>query len=324
MGRARAALASAAIVILTFALGALVFEVALRVTGRPFKGVLAADEETIAQFDGATGWSYVPDNSATLAFGDAGVEVTMYFDAAGIRVPTATTALDPKRPTMLLIGGSFMFGHGVPYEDSIAGQLERRLDLQIVNVAVQGFGTDQALVQLRRFADRFDTRAVVYGFVCDHIRRNANEDRRLWMPERRFPGTKPAFALSPDGVKQVHRPVRSADRSYSHLWAYVRLVRTHRGPPPTPKLTRALITEMQREAEARDARFAVVDWAIRGTPALCANDPLADLDIDLIRPGRDDPPEGWETWYIPGDFHPSAPSHAHVADRVAAWWRDGL
>ncbi len=319
MRRARAALGSAAIVVVTCLLGALAFEAALRLTGRPFKGTMAPAEESIAQFDPDTGWSYIPAHSATHHFGDEQLEVSMHFDAAGVRVATATTVLDPKRPTVLLVGGSFIFGHGVRYEDSIAGQLERRIDLQVADVAVQGFGTDQALVQLRRYIDRFDTKAVVYGFVCDHLRRNANEDRHIWLPGSRFPGTKPAFEIAGDGVRQYHWPVRSKNRSYSRLWAYVRLVRAHRGPPPTAALTRALILEMKRESERHGARFVTVDWEIRGTPALCRNDPLADLDVDLIRPARDAPP-GWATWFIPGDYHPSPESHAYVADRVAAWW----
>lgn len=307
-------------VVVTCLLGALAFEIALRVMGRPFKGTLAPAEESIAQFDPDTGWSYIPGRSATQRFGDDQVEVAMHFDASGIRVPTSTTTFDPKRPTLLLVGGSFAFGHGVSYEDSIAGQLGRRVDLQVVDVAVQGFGTDQALVQMRRFIDRFDTKAVVYGFVCDHLRRNANEDRRIWLPDRRFPGTKPAFAIEGDGVRQIAWPVKSEEQSYSRLWAYARLVRAHRGPPPTPALTRALILEMKREAEAHGARFATVDWEIRGTPALCANDPLSGLDVEVIHPARGAPP-AWSTWFIPGDFHPSEESHAYVADLVARWWR---
>ena len=77
---------------------------------------------------------------------------------------------------MLFVGGSFTMGHGVQYEDTFVGQVEAmpQFPYQAVNLGVQGFGTDQSLLLLKRHFNKFNTIAVVYTFIEDHIVRNAN------------------------------------------------------------------------------------------------------------------------------------------------------
>lgn len=295
-------------------------ELGLRVLQRPFKDSVVPTENAVAQFDEDLGWSYRPSFTKTQPFGDPPRDVPLAFEAHGFRAATATAAARPNVPSVLLVGGSFTMGHGVTWRESLAGQLAGRPEVpgQVVNLAVQGFGTDQALLRLRRHIAQLSPTAVVYGFICSHVRRNANQDRRILFPGARFLGTKPRFSLGGGGLEQVDRPLRYEDVSYSRIGAYLEVAWTHYGPRPTLELTRALVQALDAEAKAAGAKLIVVNWQMGAeAPVTCGARPLEGLGVEVIRPAED-PPEGWSNWVIPGDYHPTARAHAHVADLVVA------
>ena len=67
-------------------------------------------------------------------------------------------------------------GHDLSYEESFVGKFEalQEVPYQIVNLGVQGYGSDQALLTLKRYLPKFQTKVVVYTFIEDHILRNGN------------------------------------------------------------------------------------------------------------------------------------------------------
>ena len=67
---------------------------------------------------------------------------------------------------------------------------------QVVNLGVQGYGSDQALLALKKHLPKFNAKIVVYTFIENHILRNGNYDRRMLVPTARFLGTKPQFILT--------------------------------------------------------------------------------------------------------------------------------
>ena len=77
-------------------------------------------------------------------------------DERGFRVAPQPAAGEgspepPMRATVLALGDSFTFGHGVNYEDSFVGQLaQRERDLRYVNTALPGYGP----VQYRQILER--------------------------------------------------------------------------------------------------------------------------------------------------------------------------
>ena len=191
---------------------------------------------------------------------------------------------------------------------------------QMVNLGVQAYGTDQALIRLERHFDEFDTRAVVYTFIAAHLQRNDNDDRRLLYPTARFLSTKPEFALRSDGTLFLDkRPILYRDLSYSRIWACLRLRWQAIGPPPSVELTRALIREMRDYVESRGAEFFVVNWD-QDTPmsAVPAGrpGPLAGLDVRVLDT-RESAPPAWDDWTIRGDGHPDGRAHRRVANLIA-------
>jgi hypothetical protein len=304
--------------VLSLALSLAAAELALAALGLPFRVVKTPSEFALAQFDAERGWAYVPGRSSVQKFGSDQREIPLYFDARGARVPAPEAARDPGRPSLLLVGCSYAMGHGVRYEDSLAGRLEAApgFPLQVVNLGVQAYGTDQALLALRGALAEFDAKVVVYPFICDHVARNANSDRRILRPTRRFLGTKPRFALDSDGRPYLSEPAHEYSAEWqSRLWAMLQIRLAGWGPPPSLELTRALVSEMKRETEARGAKLVVVQWQMDSAPPYCGEHPLDGLDLALIDTSRDAPP-GWNDWKIPGDGHPDPRAHERVAALV--------
>lgn len=283
----------------------------------PFHTTWIPSETAIARFDPLLGWSYRPDLEGVQRHGEHLRPVVT--DGHGLRVRSPADLPDPAAPTLLLAGGSIAFGHGLSWEESLAGRLEKRLGLQVANLGVQAYGTDQALLALERHHPRFErVVAVVYVFIDDHVLRNGVADRRLLIPFGRFTGTKPRFELGPAGRPRLaSAPVRYEE--YVHSWL-VDLVRLRLGgalgafPPRPTELTGALVAEMGRIAGFRGARFVVVHWRSGSEPERAF---LRQPGAEVVDAGAD-PPPGWDRMTIPGDGHPDAHAHDHVAGLLAA------
>lgn len=310
-------LGSVALACLSAALALAVVELAFRLASFPFTGSWAPSETALARFDPALGWSYIPDRHSRRTYGTDPRPVTTYFDTLGIRVGSPDHAWSWDAPSVLFIGDSFTMGHGVNYEETFPARAEavagRRF--QAVNLGVEGYGTDQALLSLERFIDRFRTRAVVYTYIADHVRRNDNADRRLLYPDGNWPGSKPLFGIRPDGGAYLkRRPVKVGDVRTLRLVQAAELVWARWGPRPDPRLTTALVRQLKRLCDARGIPLLVVYWSFAPDPEGLR--PLQGTGVDLLDLTRDAPPE-WPTWVIPGDWHPSALAHDRVGYLVA-------
>jgi hypothetical protein len=320
LGRKITAILLANLILFCVAFAAI--EVGLRVAHYPFEGTRTPDETAVGRFDPDLGWSYNPNASfvrnrpspraASPVQAKNASEYMFHFDDAGIRVPRAGTKLDPSLPSILLIGGSYTMGHGLDYADTFAGKLAERLpSYQIVNLGVQGFGTDQALLALRRHLPRFEAKLVIYTFIMRHHVRNGNVDRRMLFPKMHFPGTKPLFALDESGgLRLVHTPQRYED--YRHSWLVDLLTmrvgrRLHRFPPVPIDLTHALMAAMQEDSAAAGAKFVVLDWNWRKAARR-----LKMLDLEVIHAGDGAPP-GWGSPKFLLESHPNDRASEHVA-----------
>ena len=235
-------------------------EAALRLARYPFRGTWTPSETAMAQFDPELGWAYVPSRSVTQPYGTDPRPVTALFDSLGIRVerPDHTWR---HAPSVLFIGDSFTMGHGVTADEAFPARVEARLGgrMQSVNLGVEGYGTDQALLSLERYIDRFDTRAVVYTFIADHVWRNDNYDRRVYYPDGNWPGSKPLFAVRPGGGVVLRKPARRvAELGHIHLIQAAEVAWTRWGPRPDVRLTAALVKELERYCHTKGVRLLVV------------------------------------------------------------------
>ena len=298
-------------------------ELYCRIANIPYSGEVSPSENGFGRFDPELGWSHIPNFSGTQEVGSAKRRWPMYFDQNGIRIPRPGFELDPSKPSVLFIGCSFTFGHGLPYEESFAGQFGSlpNVPYQVVNLGVDAYGTDQALLALKRYLPQFNAKVVVYTFLEEHISRNGNYDRRILFPEMRFLGTKPLFKLNRRNEPYlVEKPVLYKDYHHSRLLDLL-LLRVgggwlHKYPPYPERLTKALIREMNNYSEAHGAHFLVIQWDTNGR---LSRNYLDELKVNVIDVHQDAPPD-WEQMTIPGDGHPDARADAHVAQLLSEYF----
>ena len=148
---------------------------------------LGRDQEPRRMADARLGWRFVPSRTGRGTIG--GRTVDYAFDAAGYRVRRAGEPVDPERPTLLFTGESVMFGKGLTWDESIPAQVGAMLGMQSANLAVDGYGSDQAFLRLQAELPRFRRPVAVVGiFLTGLFGRNLDDDRPhlgpglTWLP----------------------------------------------------------------------------------------------------------------------------------------------
>jgi hypothetical protein len=101
-----------------------------------------------------------------------------YVNAEGNRARSLDALPDHARPTIFVAGESIALGMGVPYEETFGAVLEDRTGIQVVNVAVHGFGLDQIYLRTKEVVATFaKPLAIVTVFVPEESIRAENEDQ---------------------------------------------------------------------------------------------------------------------------------------------------
>ena len=189
-------------------------------------------------------------------------------DSRGRRSPGRVTRDSARRPRVLMLGDSITFGSGVRDEETFCALMARRHD--VVNLGVEGYGTDQELLKLEREGLAYHPDVVVLNFTVANDIWNV---RSRWDEVTRLP--KPYFTLE-GGAPVLHREhlrrsplgrVAQWISDYSALYDLVRPVLPERtvlvesralSPNEGLRLTVALISRMRAATAAAGARFVVV------------------------------------------------------------------
>lgn len=115
-------------------------------------------------------------------------------------------ARQPGKRRILLAGDSFTMGEGVTnaerFGDLVAARLE---DVEIVNMGVNGYGTDQQLLFYSEEGVKYAPDLVCLCYLTSHIRRNARATRQSGEGEKIVP--KPKFELKNDELVLTNVPV---------------------------------------------------------------------------------------------------------------------
>jgi hypothetical protein len=148
---------------------------------------LMPNEEPRRQPDSRLGWTWVPARSGNKSVG--GRVVNYAIDQAGYRVNHVDAPVDFERPSILFTGESVMFGEGLTWQESVPAQVGAMLSIQSANLAVHGYGNDQAYLRLQRELPRFRRPvAVVSLFMASLFGRNLDGNRPhlgpglVWLP----------------------------------------------------------------------------------------------------------------------------------------------
>ena len=256
---------------------------------------LVPDEEPRRRPDSRLGWTFVPARTGQSTVGARSIEYS--FDPAGYRVRRANEAVDPAQPTILFAGESVMFGEGLTWEETVPARVGAMKGIQSANLAVHGFGSDQAYMRLERELPRFQQPvAVVSLFMTALFGRNLDEDRPhlgpglVWRPAAQR-GRLASLATLLVPYRADNTVERGVTMTREVLGATVNLARA-RGAQPLIVVPHFGVEE---EAE-RALRRRILDET--GLP-------YAWIEID-------------EAWRLPWDRHPNARAADAIATAVTA------
>jgi len=205
-------------------------------------------EAPMTRFDPRLGWSYLPGRTTWTRVGDRPIAYAI--DAEGDRAARSDVHADPARPTILFAGESIAFGYGLSHDETFVHLVGRELEVQTVNLAVVGYGNDQAHLRVLDALPRFARPlAVVTVFVTDQIERNVDR----W---------RPRLGLAPDG-SLVSVPASSGPRLAKLLQRL-----PYHGDEPL-RVTAAIL---RATADAARARGAIPLFVVTNYGPACLRD----------------------------------------------------
>ncbi|HEY3818647.1 MAG TPA: hypothetical protein VGL81_15850 [Polyangiaceae bacterium] len=177
----------------------------LRDKGRVVPSVFHYEPDS--QVDPLLVYRPIPSHVTEVDAGDRHLRFVV--DANDWRVRSTDDVVDFARPTVLFTGESMGSGFGLNYEETYPFRVGQSLGLQVVNVAVQGYGNDGAYVRLHDALPRFEHPVATVTLVNQMM-----TERNVW-PDR------PHLLLGDDGSARTE-PVRNMDGWFarSPLWRF--------------------------------------------------------------------------------------------------------
>ena len=269
------------------------------------------------QPDPVLGWTNHPGTGHSNEPG----HVAMTFGPGGERA-SAPAGEPPRTHSVLLMGCSYTTGLGVADDETFAWRLnERYPDVRFENHGVPGYGTYQSLLLLERLLRErrgSPPDLVVYGFIGDHVRRNAAA--LSWLRQlkttRGLYEVPPHVTLEGDGLAEHPSGVVPAWPLERHSVLVRALHDLSFGPQPNRGrrnllATSRLLERMNREVEEAGSHLlvAVLDDLPPRTQAFLADAHIA--YVDCREPAFHSDPA------LQVGQHPSAKLHAIWSECLA-------
>ena len=283
-------------VVLSVALAFCAAELGLRVLDKPESQTPHPRLEwLLGAADARTGWSFIPRRSLRFGAPGGGPVVTYAIDAHGDRAASQDFVEDPAASTVVVAGESIAVGHGLEWKDTFAANVGERLHSQIVNVAVGGYGSDQAYLRASDALARLRHPIVLVSTVLPvQLHRNLDDSRaHLELQNGALilvPGFRPRLRL---------RELIADELQIMPQWRIAK----------SEKLTRTILEATAAAAKASGARPLFVAPVFGREPELLREllDGLPHVTVEL-GPAR----------IMPWDGHPDREGAKQIADAIVA------
>jgi len=228
-----------------------------------------------------------------------------------------------KSRKIVLVGDSFSFGQGVPFDQTFGALIESRLPRTAVhNLGLQGFGIDQMWRVVKSVGLPMRPDLVIVAFISDDFTRSLSAYR----PDVGL--NKSTFGLV-GGMLEKQTPadrpnalIRFIER-HSRLWVGVREASRllgHQLPiGEWWELNRALLDAIRADCRAAGTRVLMVylpTRELRSFPALRSY--MQGTAADFVDLGNQ-PPSSRRPLHYPQDGHPNPEGHRYVAEAVLGW-----
>ncbi len=322
-------------------LALLLSEMALRLMGQgPL--YVSPERDRFWKYDPLLGWAHQPGQEGifeTLQF-----RISVRINQKGLRDRERSYERPPKTGRILVIGDSFAWGYGVEESERFSERVESLLGVEVINAGVSGYSTDQELLWLREEGIQYEFDLIVLVLagndVSDNDRQLVNtiyykprfvrEGGQLVLTDTPVPRTslqgRLTYFLSQRSASAYFLTQRYFDllslyRSLGADSADATSVASGEGSAGDPfGLTIALLNEMRKIAESKEARFMIVatDRWWNGLPGETYTDFIATLQtegflvLDVESMPGFDPGE----MLIPEDGHWNEAGHDFVAEKV--------
>jgi hypothetical protein len=250
-----------------------------------------AEEEPLRHADPVLGWVNVPDRIGFETYDGRAIRYDL--DAGGRRVADLRRPSDPARPSILFAGESILFGFRLNWNDTAAARIGVAMGMQPVNLSVNGYGTDQEWLQVRRTLPHFGrTKAVIALFAPMMIERSLDRHRPRLDADLRWHAAEPGWRLGKLLRKLLlyHSAARVESGIVASRAGLVAIVKAARARGAQPLI---LVPEIGPE---QPVERRLRERVLAGLPYV-----RVELDPD---------------WTIPGDGHPDARANAVMAAAV--------
>lgn len=173
----------------------------------------ALDSKPYVEHDSNIGYRYIANTQRTLPRPGGG-KYEMVINAAGIRSGREYAKEKPPGVfRILVLGDSYAAGQVVSNEQRFTELLERRVpDIEVINFALEGTGTDQQLLIYENIARHYEHDLVMVFPFLQNIRRNLVEARVARDPKtgEEVLRAKPRFELTGGNLVIKNVPVPTA------------------------------------------------------------------------------------------------------------------
>lgn len=161
------------------------------------------DPATVLQYDSDLGWVPRPGAKSRDGF----VEIL----ASGARRTGVEKPDDETALRIVTIGDSFTFGDEVADDETWPARLESLLasdgvKADVVNLGVNGYGLDQAVLRFERDGAPLEPDIVILGLQPENLLRNLNVVRPIYFPGTSLPLSKPRFVAEGEHLRTVNHP----------------------------------------------------------------------------------------------------------------------
>jgi lysophospholipase L1-like esterase len=249
--------------------------------------------------DPLLGMRYVP--GAVYRFQHPEYRVEYAIDEDGFRtVGTGATLRTSGGFKVLLLGDSFTFGQGVPYETTWGAIAERRLQARgmrarTINAGMQGMDTRSELLLLRELGPRYRPDVVVVGFLINDLYTNVplepsargRSDSTDWSRVRDQVFVSATSARTFHLLELARRIVTSNDAIYTSLYLaapdrgeFLRLPLTRR-PRRQLAVTEELFAQLAAECRALGVPLVIVSIPQQFQVLYRASQPDQGADIEV-------------------------------------------
>jgi lysophospholipase L1-like esterase len=305
---------------------------------------VSPERDRFWKYDSLLGWAHQPGQEGI--FETPQFRTVVRINENGLRDQGHSYERQNDIERILVLGDSFAWGYGVEESERFSQQLEKSLDVEVINAGVSGYSTDQELLWYRNEGIKYETDLVILVLAGNDV---GDNDRQLVSTIY----YKPKFVIEEGQLVPIGYPVpktsaqgrftyslsqRSAlayflvQRYFDLLSLYneIKVNSDHANSPVAGvsaksepfKLTIALIDEMRNIAELRKAKFMIVatdQWWNGPSDATYADfirklqtEGFLVLDVEAM-PGFSS-----EEMLIPDDGHWNQSGHEFVAEKIKA------